>query len=170
MTPPRDPKRSERAQTPEHPIGPQTLARDASAPTAPSAPASAARVGWNPDPFGVDLDPTCAGSIVGALDRDGIRVRRTGPRWWDAVASGPRLPACDVSSPDLEAYIAKLVVSLGDYAPAEGFVVRRVIDVLVDRAVARAVRAERERVHRAKVARLEAVREAEIERIARGRP
>ena len=115
------------------------------------------------DPFNVDIDPTCAGSIVLALDRDGVRIRRTGPRWWDAVAYGPRLPACDVCAPELEAYIANLVAGLGDCERPEGYVVRGAIRVLVDRAVARAVRAERERIYRERTAPID----AELDRLAR---
>lgn len=123
-------------------------------------------IGAEPDPFNVDIDPTCGGSIVLALDRDGVRIRRTGPRWWDAVAYGPRLPACDVCAPELEVYIGNLVAGLGDCERPEGFVVRGAIRVLVDRAVARAVRGEREK---ARAARLEADRQAELERLAVGR-
>ena len=168
MSPPRDAGRlgsrriaadshesSESAGEPVDGNGPRFQANPASLPSLPVF-----------DPFGVDVDPTCAGSIVLALDRDGVRLRRTGPRWWDAVAYGPRLPACDVCAPELEAYIANLVAGLGDCERPEGFVVRGAIRVLVDRAVARAVRGKREK---ARAARLEADRQAELERLAVGR-
>ena len=88
------------------------------------------RLGGEPDPFNVDIDPTCTASIVAALDRDGMRLTRCGSRWFDWQASSPRLAACGIASRAAEDYVRALVVGLGNRPPLT-FVIHASLRVLL---------------------------------------